>query len=294
MKKAILGLIAGVLLAACSMAPALAGPHSIVFTQKNAADTGNVLRTPQQPAANAIVFFNTSTNLPDYLTIGPGLIASSGVLSAAAQANADWNATDGAARILNRPHLSTVAITGQAGDLSGLAQVAVTGAWADISGKPALFSGAWADLVGKPALAPVATTGSYNDLSDKPAALTPYTFDFGLPVARTVAVSTAYQAINAARAAEVSVSAQCTASLNLAGGSTCTLQARVGAAPLTCSNGAIVATWSNGNTGTLTVGLGLQQTVGAPYSLKLPIGASFILCPVAGTFTITAAEQTAG
>jgi len=63
----------------------------------------------------------------------------------AAQVNADWNATSGAARILN---------------------------------KPTLFSGNYSDLVGKPTnlsqfnndlgLATVATSGSYNDLSNKP------------------------------------------------------------------------------------------------------------------------------
>ena len=53
----------------------------------------------------------------------------------AAQVPSDWNATTGAARILN---------------------------------KPTLFSGNYADLSGKPALAEVATSGSYSDLTDVP------------------------------------------------------------------------------------------------------------------------------
>lgn len=53
--------------------------------------------------------------------------------------NADWNATEGDALILNKPTLSTVAT-----------------------------SGSYDDLTGKPVLATVATSGSYNDLNDIP------------------------------------------------------------------------------------------------------------------------------
>jgi hypothetical protein len=53
--------------------------------------------------------------------------------------NADWNATEGDALILNKPTLATVAT-----------------------------SGSYDDLTGKPVLATVATSGSYNDLKDVP------------------------------------------------------------------------------------------------------------------------------
>lgn len=56
--------------------------------------------------------------------------------------NADWNASNGAAAILNKPLLSAVATSGN-----------------------------YADLNGKPALAAVATSGSYNDLKDVPQAI---------------------------------------------------------------------------------------------------------------------------
>ena len=106
-------------------ATALAGPNSIVLTQRNAADTGNIFRTLNNPATDGIVIFNTATKLPDYLTIGAGLSVTSGVLSAVptgpAPVNADWNATSGLARILNKPTISTVGMTGQAADLTGLA-----------------------------------------------------------------------------------------------------------------------------------------------------------------------------
>lgn len=169
-----------------------------------------------------------------------------------------------------------------------------------VSTAPAQQSADWAaqsgptSIINKPTFATVAFTGNYADLTGTPAIPTAYTFNFGLPVARTLALSTAYQATNPAKAAVVTVSPQCTASLNLTTGGTCTLQARIAMAGLTCSTGTVVATWTNGNTGTLTVGLGLNQTVGSPYGINLPVGASFILCPTAGTFTLTASEQTAG
>ena len=49
-----------------------------------------------------------------------------------------------------------------------LAAVAVSGAYADLTGKPTLFSAAYADLTGKPSFATVATSGAYADLSGKP------------------------------------------------------------------------------------------------------------------------------
>jgi hypothetical protein len=82
--------------------------------------------------------------------------------------------------------------------------------------------------------------------------------------------------------------------MTVGGGSTCTLQARIASSSLTCSGGTVVAQWTNGNTGTLVVGVALNQIVGAPGDIKLPIGWYFILCPVSGTFTISAVDQTAG
>lgn len=55
------------------------------------------------------------------------------------QVNADWNASSGAAQILNKPNLATVATSGNYNDLSN-----------------------------RPNLATVATSGSYNDLTNKP------------------------------------------------------------------------------------------------------------------------------
>lgn len=89
---------------------------------------------------------NIELNLPASTTALAGLmlpadkIKLNGIAAGAeVNVNADWNATEGDALILNKPILATVAT-----------------------------SGSYDDLAGKPVLATVATSGSYNDLKDVP------------------------------------------------------------------------------------------------------------------------------
>ena len=56
------------------------------------------------------------------------------------------------------------AYTVAASSITGLATVATTGSYADLSGKPTLFSGSYVDLTSKPTL----FSGSYTDLTSKP------------------------------------------------------------------------------------------------------------------------------
>lgn len=83
------------------------------------------------------------------------------------QINADWNATAGAAQILNKPSL----FSGNYNDLINkptFAVVATSGNYNDLNNKPALFSGNYNDLSNRPNFATVATSGNYNDLTNKP------------------------------------------------------------------------------------------------------------------------------
>lgn len=192
-------------------AQAFAGPNDVTVQQRNSADSGNITRTLISPSTDGLIYYNTSTLLPGYVTLGTNLSITSGVLNAAggaAQVQPDWNASSGLAQIANKPTLSTVGMTGQYGDLIGaptlstvatsgayadlsgkptLATVAGTGAYSDLTGKPTLFSGAYADLTGKPtlfdgayasltgkpSLAAVATSGAYADLTGAPSSLPP-------------------------------------------------------------------------------------------------------------------------
>lgn len=110
----------------------------------------------------------------------------------AAQVNTDWNASTGAAQILNKPTLATVATTGSYTDLTNQPTIPAAQVNADwnastgvtqIFNKPALGSaasanttdfatavqGAKADSAVQPGnLAAVATSGDYSDLTNKP------------------------------------------------------------------------------------------------------------------------------
>lgn len=107
-----------------------------------------------------------------------------GALTISATLNAvqsDWNATTGAAAILNRPTLKTVATSGSYNDLLDrptIPAAQVQTDWNAISGmglilnKPTLAAvattGDYSSLTGRPTLAKVAGTGVYTDLTGLP------------------------------------------------------------------------------------------------------------------------------
>lgn len=115
-------------------------------------------------------------------------------------------------------------------------------------------------------------------------------FNFSQPTARTLAVSTSYQALDNTKAAIVVPSYACQNSTTVLAASACTVQVRMGTGTLTCSTGTVYYTQS------LTVNLGVLITQNStnPVQINLPIGGSFILCAVAGTFTTSTVEQSAG
>ena len=309
---------------------AFAGPLDLVIGQRNTLDNTTINRVIPTTVTDGLVYYNVSTNLPAYATIGSGLSIVSGVLTASGgtpQVNADWNATSGIAQIYNKPTIATVGMTGQYLDLTGLPTLfsgayadltgkptLFSGVYADLSGKPTLFSGAYSDLTGKPtipaaqvqtdwsassgigvllnkpSLAAVATSGSYNDLSNKPSIPTVTAFNFSQPTARTLAVSTSYQALDNTKAAVIIPSYACQNATQVLASSACTIQVRMGTGTLTCSTGMVYYTQS------LTVALGVLITQNStnPVPINLPIGASFILCAQSGTFTISTVEHSAG
>jgi len=139
---------------------------------------------------------------------------------------------------------------------------------------------------------PIGNTGATGPTGPVGPAGTPApTFNFGTPAARTIAVSTAYQAADVTKAANIAISPSCTNATTVLAASACTMNVRQSsAAGLTCSTGTIVKTWSS----TIALGLVITQGNTFPFDIKLPIGGYFILCPSAGTFTISAVDQSAG
>ncbi len=114
--------------------------------------------------------YNDLTNTPTIPTVPTNVSAftnDAGYITAAqvpAQVNADWNATSGAAQILNKPAL----FSGNYNDLTNK-PVLFSGNYNDLTNKPTLFDGDYNSLTNRPNLAAVAISGSYNDLINKPA-----------------------------------------------------------------------------------------------------------------------------
>ncbi|WP_110970887.1 hypothetical protein [Pseudomonas huaxiensis] len=118
-------------LAALLLIPALAmgAGNDLLINQRNPADTATLTRAVVPPSGggvNGVMGYNGATNLPAFFRFGAGLALDSGAVVALPQVWAD--------------------ITGK----PNFAAVATSGAYADLSGKPALFSGAYADLTGVP------------------------------------------------------------------------------------------------------------------------------------------------
>lgn len=282
---------------------AVAGPNSVVFTQRNAANTANVIRTLEDPVSTGMLIYNPASGAASFLVPGAGLTIDGNMLRASvpegptgqtgAKGDPGDPGRDGTNGVDGKTAYELATVSGFNGTLQAWLDSLKGAAGAD--GKDGVSIVGAAGPQGLPGIGVKGDKGDTGATGAQGAPGTPApTFNFGLPAVRTLALTTPYQATNPAKPAVVTVSPQCSASLTLAGGTTCTLQARIGVAPLTCSSGTVVATWTNGNTGALAVGLSLNQIVGAPYGINLPTGASFILCPNAGTFTVTAAEQSAG
>lgn len=73
-----------------------------------------------------------------------------GQVTPSAQVPADWNATEGVARILNKPELKTVA---------------TSGSYNDLTNKPTLFSGNYNDLSNKPTIPAAQVPADWNETS---------------------------------------------------------------------------------------------------------------------------------
>ena len=102
-------------------------------------DAGYVTAVDVQQAANIPTNLSAFENDANYITVA----------DIPAQVNADWDATSGAAQILNKPTL-------------------FSGNYNDLTNKPTLFDGNYNSLSNRPDLAAVATTGNYNDLNNLP------------------------------------------------------------------------------------------------------------------------------
>lgn len=301
----------------------------VTVRQRNAFNTGWLDRflSPPPGGVDGVLYIDGAAIMPGVLTLGTGLSITSGVLNAAVSGAPAW--TD----VTGKPTFAPVATSGAYADLSGIpstfAPSAHTQAWATITSTPttlasygitdaatsvALGSGLATkfnvpagstaqylrgdgSLAAFPSIPSAQIQSDWNAVSglgvilNKPSIPTITPFNFSAPAARTLAVATQYQAADPSKAAIATISPSCVNATTVLASSACTIQVRqASTAGLTCSTGTISMTWSS----TVQLGLAFNQTSGSPFDIKLPTGGYFILCATAGTFTISAVEQSAG
>jgi hypothetical protein len=295
-------IIASILMLAMYVAASAQTANALRWDKRNAANTAYVsVFVPPVLGTDCLLYTNGISLNPSCAAIGAGLVVSGGVVSATAPAGPQGpqgiQGPQGEQGV--KGDKGDVGATGAAGPAGvqgaqGLqGPQGVEGPQGPAGVQGATGSTGPAGSVGPQGLTgatgPVGPTGPTGATGPQgPAAPA---FDFGAPVARTLSVSTSYQATNAAKAAVISVSPSCTNATTVLASSACTVQARIGTGTLTCSTGTVVGTW----TSTVQLGLVFTQTSGTPWNIKLPIGGSFILCATAGTFTISnAVDQSAG
>lgn len=95
---------------------AMAIANAVIIDQRNVLDTGTIQRNLAVPLSHALLLYNTTSQLPQWVTLGTGMSMTSGVLQAAG-VQSDWNAVSGAAFILNKPTIPT--LTSQLSNDSG-------------------------------------------------------------------------------------------------------------------------------------------------------------------------------
>lgn len=291
----------------------------VTVRQRNAFNTGWLDRflSPPSGGVDGVLYINGAAVMPGVLTLGTGLSITGGVLNAAVSGAPAWS------DITGKPSFASVATTGAYGDLSG-SPALFSGAYGSLTGIPLTFAPAahtqsWSTITSTPITlagygivdaatsadlgsglmgkfnSPTGTTAQYlrgdGSLAAFPSIPVIIPFNFSAPASRALAVATQYQASDPAKAAITSVSPSCVNATTLLASSACTIQVRQSSSTgLTCSTGTVSMTWSS----TVQLGLIFNQTSGSPFDIKVPAGGYFILCATAGTFTISAVEQSAG
>jgi len=286
---------------------AQAVPYQLRVNQRDAGDTFFNARDIVNPAggANGIFVYDGTAQLPKFFTIGTGLQWNGSTLEAPGGVGPQGPKGDQGDVGPQGPAGPTGATgaTGSQGPQGDVGPAGAAGAKGDqgIQGIQGI-QGVKGDTGATGAQGPKGDTGATglqgstgatgSTGSTGPTGATgpkgdPGLTAFSFPAARTLAVSTSYQASDNTKPSILTVSAGCTNATTVVAASACTLQIRMHTSAVTCSTGTVYATWSS----TYALGLLLTNASISPIDIKLPAGAFFILCPTAGTFTINAVEQ---
>jgi hypothetical protein len=219
---------------------AYAGPDDILLTQRNSLDTGNIQRVTAHPTGGpGLLRYNLATLLPDWVELSSPLQFNGATLEIV-WPNADWNSVSGNSQILNKPTFATIAFTGLAADITNSTSV----------GRAVLTAATQADArtaIG--VVNPVARSFNYT----------------------TRSLNTCFQ-VSSTRDAFVSYAVDIGTSLSLLAGQQGTVYMRT-YTNSSCTTGTQEVTrFVNGQTGTLTIGLALQQNVTGTLAGIIPAG----------------------
>lgn len=118
----------------------------------------------------------------------------------------------------------------------------------------------------------------------------------GTPNTRSLSLATAFQATDNTKPAMVTLNLTSSATLSLSGGTTNSANVVIGSTSAVASGtGTVIGSYSNTNTGALTVGLNLNTVSALPIAFCLPIGWFFAIIQTSGTVTISSAfDQAVG
>lgn len=157
-------LLCGALLALVSLNAMSAG-NDLFINQRNAENTATLTRPVTVSDSDGLVGYAFTAAVPGnrvpvMLSLGAGLALNGSVLSATPASAVTWNSVTG------KPTF---------------AAVATSGAYADLLGKPVLFSGAYSALTGIPStFAPAAHTQAFSTITATPTTLAGYGITDGL------------------------------------------------------------------------------------------------------------------
>lgn len=114
---------------------------------------------------------------------------------------------------------------------------------------------------------------------------------FGIPITRTLALDTAYQASDALHPAVLSINLTSVASITLVGGGTInTADILIGATSAVASGtGTVIGKYRNTISGVVVLGVGINTDSASQIQFVLPIAWFFAVRQTAGTVVITSA-----
>ena len=154
-------------------------------------------------------------------------------------------------------------------------------------------TGRWIKVL-TPTFANIAFSGSYNDLINKPTI--PSAVVVGPPNTRSVSLATAYQATDPTKPAMVTISVTSTAGLTLGGGTTNSADLLIGAtSAVATGTGTAIGKYLSSLTGTLVIGVAINNGQTTTYTLPLPAGWYFAVRQTSGSVSVVNAfDQSIG